>query len=97
MKKKRMSPARIEMFVIDILPLLITIILVISLIVGLTVYSNYSDEVKFNNGICPKCGGYFMFYQAVGHMYGTSYVYMCTHCENCIEIDEFRDETIGGS
>lgn len=94
MKKKRMSPARVEMLITEMLPLLIVIMLVLAIVIGLDIYTKNSDVVNFNNGICPKCGGYFMFYQAVGHMYGTSYIYMCTHCENCIEISEFMDEAI---
>lgn len=43
------------------------------------------SNVEFNDGIC-SCGGQYQYGNAVGHRYGTDYVYICDKCGKTIEI-----------
>lgn len=42
------------------------------------------DKKKWNNGYC-ECGGHWIYEQAVGHQYRTSYIYKCDKCGKRIE------------
>ena len=75
----------------DILAVLIVLVLLFALVVGLTKCSNDMDAAKWNNGYCD-CGGHWRYEQAVGHQYGTSYIYSCDECGKRIEIGECEKE-----
>ena len=47
------------------------------------------DFNKWNDGYC-SCGGNWVYDQAVGHEYTTSYIYECDKCGKHIEISEQR-------
>lgn len=39
----------------------------------------------YNNGVCPRCGGNYVFKETVGHRYSTHYIYVCDKCGHLIE------------
>lgn len=61
--------------------------LVIAIILTIIVFLVQSCESSniYNNGICPYCGGNFVFKETVGHRYSTHYIYVCDKCGNLIE------------
>ena len=59
--------------------------LIIALVIFLFVRA-CTSTVKYNDGVCPRCGGNFVYQQAVGHRYSTNYIYKCDKCGNTIEI-----------
>lgn len=77
----------------DILPEIITIIimvlLVVVLIFGFHKCSVEYDNELWNDGHCI-CGGNWEYEQAVGHRSSTSYIYVCEKCSKRIEIHEMR-------
>ena len=44
------------------------------------------DKTEYNNGACQVCGGHLEYEQAVGHQYGTTYMYKCENCGKRIEL-----------
>ena len=40
----------------------------------------------YNNGIHKNCGGHWIYENAIGHQYSTSYLY---HCDKCGKTYEF--------
>lgn len=40
---------------------------------------------KYNNGQC-QCGGHWAYSQAVGHAYGTGFLYICDECGDTVEL-----------
>ncbi len=59
--------------------------LIIALVIFLFVRA-CTSTVEYNGGICPRCGGTFVYQQAVGHRYSTNYIYKCDKCGKTIEI-----------
>lgn len=49
---------------------------------------SYSDSVKLDKG-CP-CGGRYVYQQAVGHRYTTTYIYRCDKCGRVIEVKNYE-------
>ena len=45
---------------------------------------------RWNSGHCDECGGEWVYEQAIGHQYSTTYLYHCKDCDNTIEIYERR-------
>lgn len=61
-------------------------ILIVLLIVTLII-SRGCSSARYNNGICSRCGGKYVYQQAVGHEYFTRYIYRCEKCGKVIEVD----------
>jgi hypothetical protein len=61
----------------------IAVIWILSALVG-----SISDAANWNDGY-HECGGKWMYQQAVGHYYTTSYLY---ECEKCGETHEFNKQ-----
>lgn len=59
-------------------------ILIVLIIIVFLVQSCVSSNA-YNNGICPRCGGNYVFKETVGHRYSTNYIYVCDKCGNLIE------------
>lgn len=59
--------------------------LLIMLIIILFIVQGCVSSNTYNNGICPRCGGTFVFKETVGHRYSTNYIYVCNKCGNLIE------------
>ena len=64
---------------------LIMIGILIVILLLLTVVRSCSSSTAYNNGICPVCGGNFVFKETVGHRYSTNYIYICDKCGFLIE------------
>ena len=75
----------------EILGVLIIFVALCALIVGLVSCRNNLDAAEWNNGYCD-CGGHWHYEQAVGHQYGTSYIYKCDECGKRIEISNYEEE-----
>ena len=75
----------------EILIILVILVALGVLVVGLVRCSNKIDAAEWNNGYCD-CGGHWRYEQAVGHQYGTSYIYKCDECGNRIEIGTYEEE-----
>lgn len=77
----------------DIIHLIISIILLIvvaaAIVIGAVTYLRWEEEKDWNNGYC-ECGGHWVYEQAVGHAYGTSYLYKCDECGKTIDIWKYR-------
>ena len=58
-----------------------------AMIILIYVFMVVKSSIVYNNGICPQCGGNYVYQQAVGHRYITSYIYQCDKCGKIIEID----------
>ena len=63
-----------------ITPLIILLIGIILVFVGHSVNAG-----QWNDGYC-SCGGRWVYQEAVGHRYSTSYIYKC---DNCGKVKEF--------
>lgn len=59
-------------------------IAIILVIIVFLVQSCVSSNA-YNNGICPHCGGNYVFKETVGHRYTTHYIYVCDKCGDLIE------------
>lgn len=66
------------------------IILLISLVIAFILYS--ANESQWNNGYC-SCGGKWVYQEAVGHRYNTTYVYKCDKCGKLKEFYSLDEET----
>lgn len=75
-----------------VIGLLVTLIIVFSLAYIGVKLSEREDEKKYNGGICPKCGGHYIYEQAVTHLYDTDYVYICDKCGDMIELESYRPQ-----
>jgi len=74
---------------LDIIQIILSIAIIVGIIMGTVKCVEDHDKKAWNNGYC-ECGGHFEYEQAVGHQYGTSYVYTCDSCGKHIEIWEER-------
>lgn len=70
---------------IDIITFLAIISIIIFSIFAFVKCRNSRDAELWNKGYC-SCGGQWVYEQAVGHQYGTSYIYVCDRCDNRIEV-----------
>ena len=78
----------------DVLPEIITIIVIVSLcaaiIFGINKAGIKHDDKLWNDGHCDICGGAWEYEQAVGHRNSTSYIYVCYDCGKRIELFKVR-------
>ena len=67
---------------------------IVSLVVGIAVLGiciiwGVNEHInaynKYNNGQC-QCGGHWVYSQAVGHAYGTGFLYICDECGDTVEL-----------
>lgn len=75
---------------------LIKMLIVVIIIFGLTAIMMRSCEnristEKYGDGICEKCGGHYVYSQAVGHQYDTYYIYICDQCGHLIEVNTYYE------
>ena len=64
---------------------IVCIIGLIAIIVFAVKCSNNNVVSAWNNGYC-ECGGHWVYEQAVGHAYRTSYIYRCDECGKTLEV-----------
>lgn len=77
--------------VLDIVvPLLVITILGLSIALSIKYACAKQDDRKYNGGICTKCGGHYIYEQAVAHAYDTDYIYICDKCGHMIELESYR-------
>ena len=72
-----------------IIPIAIAIGCVIILLAFCWLIESVADTCKWNTGRC-QCGGGWVYEQAVGHDWWTSYIYHCDKCGKAIEITTRR-------
>lgn len=80
----------------DIIHFIISIILLIvvaaAVVIGLATCVANEDKKDWNNGYC-NCGGHWVYEQAIGHSYSTSYLYRCDECGKTIELWKYYPVT----
>lgn len=76
--KDRDTVVTIIFDIVGIIGIIVVIILAVKC-------SNNQDRVEWNNGYC-ECGGHWVYEQAVGHAYRTSYLYRCDECGKTLEV-----------
>lgn len=78
----------------EIIAEIIAVIVVFALLIGgafaLDSCSKAADLEVWNGGYHEDCGGRWKYDQAVGHRYGTDYIYICDKCGMLHEFDNFR-------
>jgi hypothetical protein len=78
----------------DFMAEVIAIIIMFSLLIGLGLVcdscAEKEDIAVWNNGYHEDCGGRWEYEQAVGHRYGTNYIYVCDKCGTRYEFDDLR-------
>lgn len=72
--------------------LLVPLIIVFSIAYIGVKWNEREDRKKYNGGICPKCGGHYIYEQAVAHHYDTDYIYICDICGDMIELESYRPQ-----
>ena len=75
----------------DLIGIIVVLASLTLLVVGLVRCGRNKDTAAWNNGYCA-CGGHWRYEQAVGHQYGTSYIYKCDECGTRIEIGRYEEE-----
>lgn len=75
----------------DLIGIIVVLASLTLLVIGLVRCSHNADAAEWNNGYCT-CGGHWRYEQAVGHQYGTSYIYKCDECGKRIEIGTYEEE-----
>ena len=68
----------------------IAALVAILLFIGLIFLQELASNIVYNDGICVKCGGRYVYQQAVGHRYNTRYIYQCDKCGKLIEINSIH-------
>lgn len=53
-----------------------------------------NSNLAWNDGICTRCGGHYVYVQTVGHQYTTDYMYRCDTCHYQIQIADYHPEAI---
>ena len=71
----------------DFTPIAITILVVILVII---IPLSCAETKRWNDGVHIGCGGHWQYEQAVGHMYTTSYMYVCDKCGTRTTFAELR-------
>ena len=67
----------------------IAVLIAILLFIGVVFLQESSCNIVYNDGICTRCGGHYIFQQAV-HRYNIRYIYQCDKCGKLIEINSIR-------
>lgn len=83
----------IEYIKIYAIAIIIVVAILAPFIIGVVAFANHEDKIDdelWNNGYCSECDGQWIYEQAVGHRYDTSYIYVCDKCGKRIEIGEIR-------
>ena len=83
----------IEDFIGAVIVIAITVTMIALFVIGAVELDKYEDKIDddlWNNGYCSECDGQWIYEQAVGHRYSTSYIYVCDKCGKRIEIGEIR-------
>ena len=75
-----------------IIQIILTIAFIVGVVIGAVKCSREQDEKEWNSGYC-ECGGHYVYEQAVGHAYNTSYIYKCDKCGKRIEVNSIVEET----
>ena len=65
------------------------VLLIIVAIISFVIYSANSSQ--WSNGYC-SCGGRWVYREAVGHRYSTSYIYKCDKCGKVKEFYSLHEE-----
>lgn len=47
------------------------------------------ENNEYNGGIHKGCGGTYIFQQAIGHKYSTSYLFKCDKCNETLEVADY--------
>jgi hypothetical protein len=63
-------------------------IITLGVLIGILFVLRAINECGWNDGYC-SCGGRWVYQQAVGHRYETTYIYKC---DKCGDIEEFFDK-----
>lgn len=63
-------------------------LILIGMLLVLLFISRMINATEWNNGYC-SCGGKWIYQQAVGHRYETTYLY---ECDNCGKTKEFYEK-----
>lgn len=71
--------------VLDLIVELIPVILIIVFIGAVIIGARKQDKKEWNNGYC-ECGGHWVYEEAIGHAYTTTYMYRCDKCGKTIEV-----------
>lgn len=50
------------------------------------------DNLAWNDGYCPLCGGHWEFRQAIGGHRSTTYLYICENCGYGRELSVYHGE-----
>lgn len=77
---------------IDMKPIIISVaaLIVCVVILGLLfVIHDNSGVAEYNSGVCAKCGGNYVYQQAIGHYMTTTYIYICDHCGAMLETGKY--------
>lgn len=70
-----------------LLQVIVYAIIIFAVIFSVTKLTKVSDRNNWNDGHC-ECGGDWVYEQAVGHYYSTTYLYHCDNCGKVIEVHE---------
>lgn len=71
--------------VFEIAQVILGIALIFGMVCSMVKCSREQDKKEWNNGYC-ECGGHWVYEQAVGHAYSTSYLYKCDKCGKTLEV-----------
>ena len=69
---------------------IVALIVAVTALAMLVFYLHEFDGLdEYNNGTCLHCGGRYVYQQAVGRRYFTSYIYICDSCGKIIETGRY--------
>lgn len=72
---------------------LITILILLGVLLVIFVIQGINSSNAYNNGICPYCGGTYVFKETVGHRYSTNYIYICNKCGHLFESSTYFNQS----
>lgn len=78
--------------VYDIIQVILGFAFIVGVCIGAVKCSREQGIKEWNNGYC-ECGGHWVYEQAVGHQYHTTYIYRCDECGKRIEVKSIVGET----
>lgn len=78
-----------------IIQIILGIAFIVGVVFGIVKCSREQEEKEWNNGYC-ECGGHWVYEQAVGHAYSTSYLYKCDKCGKTLEVDNTNVTEVEG-
>lgn len=70
----------------EIVQIILGIAFIVSVVFCIVKCSREQDKKEWNNGYC-ECGGHWVYEQAIGHAYSTSYLYKCDKCGKTLEVN----------